>query len=91
MLTSKNITKIQVKKLLDLLEEYTRSDIAARLGAVPGDVFVNLTQMTVDKMDELRTLLYGTDDMVKLGLNFGIIKPRTKKKKKKKKKRIDRV
>ncbi len=84
VLTSKNITRRQVRELLELLEDYTRYDVAARLGDIPRDLFTNLTQVTVDKMDEIRRFVYGSDDMVKLGLDWGILKARTRKRKKKK-------
>ncbi|KKN13379.1 hypothetical protein LCGC14_1006980 [marine sediment metagenome] len=65
------------------------------MGSIPNNVYTNLTQVTVDKMDELRELVFGTSDMVKLGTDWEIIKPlkeqlnyHPKKKKKKRKKKI---
>lgn len=87
MLTSKNITKSQTEKILKLFEDYTRLDVAARLGDNLESCDLRcLTHLAVEKMDELRELVFGTDDMVKLGFDWGILKPRTKKKKKRKKK-----
>ena len=89
MLTSKNITKNQIKKVLSLIDEHARGEVAMRLGLLPKDVLLCTGHEQVRIKDELRELIYGTSDLSALkevlGLSDGA--PITKKRKNLKKRR----
>jgi IS30 family transposase len=70
----------QRKKLLQLIEQSTRAEIMARLGERMSRDFTDYFQDHLDKEDEIRRFVFGTDDLVELGLRFGILKPRKPKK-----------
>lgn len=76
----------EAEKIYKLLEEHTRAEICARLlpskdPTLWGDFF----QIKLERMDEIRRLLFGTDCLVTLGDRWGILKSKKKKKKKKSK------
>lgn len=68
---------VQVEELLTLLEDWTRCEVIARLGTLENSV--DCMRLQVKKKDEIRRLLYGTDDLVVLGLKWGLLKPTDKK------------
>lgn len=63
----------QRKKLLKLIEQWTRAEIIARLGRFDNKGYIDYANMQVDKKDEMRKLVFGTDDLVELGEMWGII------------------
>lgn len=78
-------------RLEKLIEQQTRAEIMARLGPVQSSV--DYFQTCLQKMDEIREQLFGSSNLVTLGVQWGLITPpklkrskkRTKKKRSKKK------
>ena len=68
------LTKENAKKLFKLCDEWTRAEVMSRHGpddhfAVVGDYFT----ICLEKGNEMRKLLYGTSDLVEIGLGLGIL------------------
>ena len=57
-------------RLLKLIEQHTRADVLSRIGSLDSDICCALTK--VEKENEIRELLYGTSDLVKLAKKFKI-------------------
>ena len=74
----------QRRKLLKLVEHWTRAEIIARLGRFDNLGYLDYEQVRVDKIDEIRELVFGTSDILVLGDMWGLIKPKRHRKKKKK-------
>ena len=74
----------------DLIERINRAEICARLLPLSSQAAGDYFQLKLDLDDELRRFLYGTDDLMELGLQWGILESRKKKKKKKKKRKKKR-
>ncbi len=72
MITSKNITKKQIKKLLKLLKRYTKSSAIARHGPIDDLSFAEAKVEAIKTLDEIRELLYDTSNLVKLGMRWGL-------------------
>jgi len=94
LISPKNITKAEAKRILDLINQWTRCEIIARLGKFNNLGFGEYAKMKIEKADELRKLIYGTSNLVKLGERWGLLKrkevketPRRKKVKRKETKR----
>jgi hypothetical protein len=72
----------KMKELCSLIEQWTRAEIIAR--HVPfnelkyNQEFVAYCNIQIDKKDEIRKLLFGTDDLVALGIRWGILKDQEK-------------
>jgi len=81
MIDPDKIKKSQVKKLLTLLEQWTRYEVVSRLAPIEkleyGDAFAEM----IKKENEIREMLYGTSNFVELGDAWNIIRPRKKKRK----------
>lgn len=78
------MTLKQRRKLLALLEEHTRCEIASRLAPLAFDAWGDIYRKKWEVEDEIRELLYGTHDLVTLGERFGILKPNKKKREERK-------
>ena len=100
-ITSKNITPKDIKKILNMIRRGTRAEAIARHGAFgersvePGNYY----GCFLEQRDMLREYIYGTSDLVQLGVRWGILKSdedlakeraQANKKKKKKKKKMQR-
>lgn len=72
MLTLKNTTENQIKKILSLFDEYSRVEVALRLGICPASMFPSEAHHMVEIMDKLREEAYGTSSLVELGEIFGM-------------------
>ena len=81
MITSKNITDKQIKKILKLIKQETRAEAMARYGefrlksgmqdnGLASDYF----QIHLKKIDRLRKYIFGTSNIFKLGVKWGILK-----------------
>ena len=77
MIAPENISRKQAKRLVKLLERETRCEIMARLGEVNN--WVDYAAKQIKYKDKIRELLFGTDDILKLGLKWKLLKPRKKK------------
>ena len=75
------------KKLERLLLQQTRAEIMARLGPIQS--MTDYFQVSLAKMDKIREQLFGSSNLVTLGIQWGLITPprpkRSKKKRSKKK------
>ena len=78
----KKIKKGIRDKIYTLLEQYTRAEIMARLVPLGSADTGRYYRSGVEIMDEIRYLMFGTDDLVALGIDWGLLKSRHKKKKK---------
>ena len=63
----------QRKQLVKLIEQWTRAEVIARLGRFDNKGYIDYANIQVDKKDEIRKLVFGTDDLVALGEMWGII------------------
>ena len=62
----------QRKELLKLIEQWTRAEVMARLGRFDNLEFADYAMIQVRKKDEIRRLVFGTDDLVALSVKFGM-------------------
>lgn len=74
MLTQQNLSKNQVKRILELLDEYTKVEVALRLGVVQQSSYTTEAHHLVEVMNELREMAYGTSCLVGLSDIFGFAK-----------------
>jgi len=71
----------QRKDLLKLIEQWTRAEVLARFGRFDNLEFGDYALVQIEKKDEIRRLVFGTDDMVVLGERWGMLKSRQREKK----------
>ena len=64
----------KIKNLLELIEQWTRAEIMARLGQLGGSSSTDFAFIKIEKENEIRKLLYGTDSLVKLGDEWNLLK-----------------
>lgn len=76
----------QRKELLKLIEQWTRAEVMARFGRFDNLEFGDYAMIEVEKRDEIRRLIFGTDDMLVLGARWNMLKERQKEEKRRKKK-----
>jgi len=76
MITQDTITQRQAKKLVRLVERETRCEIMARLGDLVTEIDYAGQQLEV--RDQMRELLFGTSDILELGLKWKLLKSRKK-------------
>jgi len=77
------------KLLYKLIEQWTRSEIMARFGPFwpeSGDY----AMAAIEKIDEIRELVFGTKNLVELGQRWGLIKPNEKERMDRRGSRIDK-
>ncbi len=77
----------QRKDLLRLLEEWTRASVMARFGRFDNLEFGDYAMIELEKKDEIRRLLFGTDDLIILGARWDMLKEKERRKKKMKKRK----
>ena len=75
------MTEEQIKQLLDLIEQWTRAEIVARLVPFDNKEFANYAQIQIEKENEIRRLIFGTDDLVELGIKWNLLKSKEEQKK----------
>ena len=66
-----------VKRICELLEQWTRAEIMAR-HAYLDNSGSDYAHIKIEKENEIRTLIFGTDDLIQLGLKWQILKPADK-------------
>jgi len=76
------MTKKRRKRLYKLLKEWTKAEIMARFGKFDNLEFADYAEIQRDKADKIRTILYGTDDLVQLGLAWGLLRDKREKRRK---------
>jgi len=76
--------KKEAKQIYKLLEQWTRAEIIARHGPFDNLEFGQYAVIKLEKEDEIRKLLYGTNNLIDLGIKWGILKERKKKRRTKK-------
>ena len=74
MINRKTITKKEAKQILKLLNQWTRAEIMARFGHFESLEFAEYYRIKLDKADEIRRLVFGTDSLLKLGYKWKLIK-----------------
>ena len=65
-------TEVDVTKLLQLLEQWTRCEIMGRLGAWDNE-FISWVHRRIELEDEIRVLVFGSDDLVVLGNKWKLL------------------
>ncbi len=83
MIDHKSVTKKEAKKILTLIEQWTRAEVMARLGPFKSLEYADYYRIQTEKKDEIRRLIYDTDNLVELGNRWGLLRKKLKKKKKK--------
>lgn len=68
------MAELEIKKLVALIEQWTRAEIMARFGQLCNRGDICYAHIQIEKADEIRKLVYGTDDLVVLGEKWGILK-----------------
>ena len=68
----------QRKELLKLINEWTRAETIARHGKFENKGFTNYAEIKIEKVDEIRRLVFGTDDLLVLGVRWGILDEKSK-------------
>ena len=87
MITADNITRKQAKRLVKLVERETRCEIMARFGRFDNLGYADYAMKQIEYRDEMRKLLFGTDNMVELGYKWDMLNKSRKLKQKQKRKR----
>ena len=89
MITPENISRRQAKKLVKLIEQWTRADVMSRMGRFDNLEFADYAQIKLEKEDKIRELLFDESEIAVLAERWGMIKKRDRKRisEKKKKKR----
>ena len=72
--------KKKYKRLKKTLEKWTRAEIMARHGDYIGINFIDYAILETEFRDKIRKKLFGTDNLVELGLKWKILKPKRDKK-----------
>jgi len=67
----------KIKEIYSLIEQWTRAEILARHAPFSNFEAANYFEIKIQKENELRKLLFGTDDLVELGLKWELLKDRT--------------
>jgi low affinity Fe/Cu permease len=70
MITSENITRRQARKLVKLLDQWTRAEVMSRIGRFDNMEFADYAHMKIEIENKLREMLYGTSDLVGLSKLF---------------------
>lgn len=76
----KQIRVDKEKQLLVLIEKWTRAEIAARLpeyvlpGQDPQEVTSSMWHTKVEREDDIRKAVFGTDCLVEIGAQLGMLK-----------------
>jgi len=79
--------KAERKQLYKLLKQWTRAEIMARHGICKGMSFGDYFKISLEKVDKIRKLLYGSSDLIELGIKWGIMEPESNVEKRKKMRR----
>ena len=89
MITPENISRRQAKKLVKLIEQWTRADVMSRMGRFDNLEFADYAQIKLEKEDKIRELLFDESEIAILAERWGMIKKQDRKRilEKKKKKR----
>jgi len=66
----------KVEQMSKLIEQWTRAEIMARFGRFDNLEYANFAYIQIDKANTIRELLFGTSDLVELGLKWGMLKKR---------------
>jgi len=66
--------EIKTKQLLELIEQWTRAEIMARHAPLIGLDFTNYAEVQIEKENEIRRLVFGTDNLIQLGLKWKLLK-----------------
>ena len=64
----------QRKELLKLIDQWTGAEIMSRLGRFNNLEYADFHKTMLEKRDEIRHLVYGESELVKLGEMFGMLK-----------------
>lgn len=62
------------KKLYSLLEQHARCEIMARLAPITWTEGGDYSLHMIEKMDEIRKLMFGTASLLELGFRWGLLK-----------------
>lgn len=63
----------QRKEMLKLIEQWTRAEIMARYARFDNNEFTNYATIQIEMEDKLRDLVFGTDNLVALGVRWGLL------------------
>jgi hypothetical protein len=69
------IKKKQAVKIFKLLEEWTRAEIMARHGFARNLDFGDFYMEKLEIENQIRELIYGTSNLIRLGEEWGLLKP----------------
>jgi len=80
-ITPQNITQRQAKKLVRLLEREVRCEIMARYGEWGKTLgYMDYALEQIEYRNKIHELLFGTSDIVKLGVKWKMLNTRKRKK-----------
>jgi len=80
--------KSEAIKLYELIEKWTRAEIMARFGEYSGLGFADYYQLKLDFENEIRRLVFKTDNIVELGEKWKLLETERQKIRKKKRKKL---
>lgn len=69
----------QRRQLLKLVEHWTRAEIIARFGRFDNLKYADYYMVKLEKEDEIRKLIFGESELIKLAERFGLVKPKRRK------------
>lgn len=84
---AKTITKKQAIKMFRLYRRMTKAEVKARIGRIGFPEFADWAAKKIEIENELREFLFGTADLYRLGVKWGIVEPIRKKRKHEKQRR----
>jgi len=74
----KRLTAKRSKRLLKLLEQWTRAEIMARFGPFQSLEYAEYFTIKTYKENAIRRLLFGNDNISELGVEWGLLKRKRK-------------
>jgi len=78
------LKKSEAQKIYSLLNQWTRCEIISRHGQFDNLEFAQYAVKKIEIENRIRKILYGSSDLVRLGIKWELLKPKIKRRKKKK-------
>ena len=78
MIRPDEIKKTEAKHIIALVEQSTRAEILARLAPISFPKYGEWAMVKIDKDSELREYIFGTSNLIQLGIRWGLLKDKNK-------------
>lgn len=79
MISPKTITKKEAKRLVKLVERWTRCEVMARMGRFDNLEFADYAAKSVEYQDKIREMVFGSSNIAELAGRWGMVPIKRKK------------